>query len=492
MIKRCIGIDIGFSYLCAVQIVRTDGEFCIEKIFSTQIRRSTDSPDDILRLLFSRYAFDKRAYVAISMPHDAVFFRNLETDSAGVEQIREQNWSALENNFPIEAEKIVAQAYSYHPLPEGKYSILTAASARASIHKRLNIFTELKMHPTLVEAAIFAVHSTVALNHPEIMTGQAIIAYIDESYLTLAVTWDDGVLVVRSIPIITNSDSNIDSVEKQIAEVLSYESHITWRKVFGTDIEQDTKLYLITTGGVPDYLARLIEENLHCQTKVVDCYTTVKSLPELNADLPICVAEGLALRVLAPEQTKGINFLEADKADEKPALNLKKELVVCATLIGTIAIFLLVGLFVRLSHLEADYTRIKNKTKEIFTATLPEEKNIVSPLDQLEQKLESFRRDSQLFTSLSPTGLTPLEVLHRISANSPSRQNVNVDDILIAANTIRVNATCDSFESVYQWQRLLQKVPGFTLVDVMNPQKQPKSGVITFTMLLSSSIQETK
>lgn len=82
------------------------------------------------------------------------------------------------------------------------------------------------------------------------------------------------------------------------------------------------------------------------------------------------------MRVLAPEQTKGINFLEADKADAKPALNLKKELVVCATLIGAIAVFSLVGLFVRLSHLETDYARIKNKTTELFKATLPEEKII--------------------------------------------------------------------------------------------------------------------
>ena len=70
-----------------------------------------------------------------------------------------------------------------------------------------------------------------------------------------------------------------------------------------------------------------------------------------------------------------VNFLEADKADAKPVLNLKKELVVCATLIGAIAVFSLVGLFVRLSHLETDYARIKNKTTEIFKATLPEEKN---------------------------------------------------------------------------------------------------------------------
>ena len=156
MVRRCIGIDIGSSYLCAVQIMRTDEDFCIEKIFGTQIRRSTDSPGEMLRPLFSRYGFDRHADVAISMPHDAVFFRNLETDLEGLEQIRERNWFAMEHNFPVEAEHIVAQSYSEQPLQNGKYSVLTAASSRMSLRERLNIFAEAKIHPCLAETAIFA------------------------------------------------------------------------------------------------------------------------------------------------------------------------------------------------------------------------------------------------------------------------------------------------------------------------------------------------
>ena len=491
MIKRCIGIDIGSTYLCAVQIARTDEDFCIEKVFDAQIRRSTDSPGEMLRPLFSRYGFDKRADVAISMPHDAVFFRNLETDSAGLEQIRERNWSAMEHNFPVEADEIVAQAYSEHRLPDGKYSVLTAASARASLRERLNIFAEAKMRPCLAEAAIFAVHSAVAMNHPEIIAGQAMIAHIDEHCITLAVTQGGDILVVRSIPIIPGSDSDIDSVHEQIAQVISREARVTWRKVFGADIEKDTKIYLITTGESSDYAVGLIEEKLHSQTTVVDCYAAIENLSGQKADIPICVAEGLALRVLAPEQTKGINFLEADKADAELALNLKKEFAVCAALICTIAVFSLVGLFMRLSHLEAAYARIKNETTEIFQTACPQEK-IVNPLVQLQQKIESFGRDSRLFSSLSVSDLSPLDVLYKISANSPSRENIKVDDILIAADTVRINGTCDSFDSVYQWQRFLQEVPGLALIDVKDIGKESKSDLVEFTMLLSLSKQESK
>jgi Tfp pilus assembly protein PilN len=492
MIKRCIGIDIGSSCICAVQVMRTDDGFCVEKVVGTQIRRSTDSPGEVLRLLFNRHGFDRRAEVAISMPHDAVFFRNLETDSEGLEQIREGNWSALEHNFPVGAEKIIAQVYSYNPTPDGKYSVLTAATTMQSLHERLNIFAEAKLHPGMVEAAIFAVHSTVAVNHPEIMAGQAIIAYIDGCYLTLAIIRDNDIVVVRSIPVITESEDDIKSVQKQMAHVISREAQITWQKVFGTDIEQNTKIYLISTGQISNYMVLKIGKKLRSETTIVDCYATVENLSRQMVDIQVCVAEGLALRVLAPEQTKGINFLEADKADAAPALNLRKEFVFCAALICAIAVFLLVGLFTRLSHLEAAYARIKNETTEIFQATLPDEKNVVNPLVQLEQKIESFRRDSGLFASLSDSGLSPLDALYKISVNSPLRENIKVDDILIVADTVRINGTCDSFEPVYQWQQLLQENPGFTFVEVKDIQKQSKSGVVNFTMLLSLSTQEPK
>lgn len=485
MIKRCIGIDIGFSHLCAVQIARTEDELCIEKVFSAQTRRSKDSPQEILRSLVSRHGFDRRAEVSVSMPHDAVFYRNLETDFAGLEQIRLLPQSALENNIPIQTDEIVAQEYSRRQLPNEKYSVLTAAVSRESLRERLNILDGTKIKANLVEAAIFAVHTTIATNHPEIATGKAIIAYIDDSYLTLAVTENNNILIVRNIPIVSRTENNIDSAQEQVAEVLLREAQVTWQKVFGGDIEQGTNIYLATGGDVSIDIAEAITDSLRCQTVIVEPYARVKCLPEHNGEAAICVAEGLALRALAPDKTAGINFLKADNADTKPTLDLKKESIICAALIAAIVIVSFVGLFVRLLRLEARYANIKNEMREIFQRTLPEETHIVNPLVQLEQKLESFRKDYHVFASFFPTNLSPSKVLHEITTNTPSEKNIRINDLLITTESVRLQGTCDSFDSVYQWQQLLQEIPGFTLVDVRDVQKNPGSNTIQFTVLIS-------
>jgi len=491
MVKRCIGIDVGSSYLCAVQVLRIGKAFCIEKIFDTQARRGTDSASDTLKALVSKHGFDRRAAVAISMPNDAVFFRGLETDSVGLEQVRGRGYCGLDHDFPIEADEIVAQPCSYHQSTDQRYSILTAVVARESLRQRREILLRARMHPHLIGAAVFSIHSTITLNHPEIGHGAAIIACIDESGLTLAVTQDNVILAVRHFPIVSGSDSNGHLFEDQVGQVLSREAGITWRKLFEAEIAQDTKVYLVAASEDIADLKEAIEENLHCQTTVVNPYARILLKHAGRPRVDISVAEGLALRTLAPEYTSGINFLEADSVNAKSATSLKKELAICAVLVGAIAAVWLVGLFMRVSRLETEYARVKNEIRESFQTALPQEKNVVNPLAQLGQKLQSLKQDYALLGPISGAGTAPLEVLRTITTNTPADMNISLDDMLITTESVRLTGTSESFESVYNWQRLLQDVPQFSTVDVgQDTQREPEGNQVRFTVLVSFATKE--
>jgi len=519
MVKRCIGIDIGCSYLQAVQIARVEEGLRIERVFSCQHRRSTDSLPDILKSLLHRHGFDSRAAIATALPQDAVFYRNLETDAAGLEQIRQRDSSAFEQHFPIPPDQIITQPHSYRQLSEGRYCVLAAAVSRELVRQRCGLLAEAKLRPDLAEAAIFAICAAVTVNHPEITTGRAIVAYVDDSHLTLAVTEANSILIVRNLRLVYQPEGRVGSPQDQVAADLSREAAISWQKVFRCEIDQDSRLYLATGGGVSaetsgspapsalsprlsagvprpvagaklsngsvESLKAALEEKLPCRIICVDPYAKVERSPDCQANGAICLAEGLALRVLAPERAEGVNFLQADDAVAKPALNLKKELKICAVLVVAIAALLLVGLRVRLFYMERNYVRLKNQISEVFRATLPDEKTIVNPLVQLEQRIQSFQKDYQLFAAFHPTSLVPLNVWQTISTSMPSQGGFKVDDLLVTSSSARISGTCSSFESVYQWQEVLQKVPGFALVDV-DAQREPQSGAVSFTILVSS------
>ena len=489
-VKRAIGIDIGSSHLCAVQILRIGKAFCIEKVFKTQIRRSTDSSSDILKAKMRECGFSRRVPVAISVPNEAVFFRRLETDYAGLDEIRASGPFALEYDFPIDPNETVGQICSCRRMTAEKYSVLTAAITKKSLRESFDILLGAKRRPVLIDTAVFAIHSTVAQNHPEIRAGTALIVHIAESYLTLAVVQDNSIIMVRHLPIVDISGDDSDSDLQRIVEVLSLEAEIIWRKLFDSVLDRETRMYLVTSDDNLAALKAAIEENLPCQAIVVNPYAKIllKHLYRVPSD--IYVAEGLALRILSPDRANGLNFLEADNANMRPTLNVKKEFAICAVLVAAIAIVSLVGLFMRLAHLENRYAGIKNEMKEIFECTLPEEKNIVNPLAQLEQKLQSLQKDYVLFGSISGAGAGPLEVLHAIATSTPSELKINLDDVLVTTESVRLAGTSESFESVYNWQHLLGNALHFSTVDVRDIRREPNSEMVHFVVWASFAAEK--
>ncbi|UCE49674.1 MAG: hypothetical protein JSW47_05910 [Phycisphaerales bacterium] len=489
MVKRCIGIEVGPSYLCAVQVLRIGRAFCIEKVFDTQARRDTDSASEMLKALVSKHGFDRRAAVAISMPNDAVFFRSLETDAVGLEQVRDLRYSMFDYDFPIEADEIVAQPFSYRQTSDQRYSILTAAVARQSLREARDIVVGARMQPNFIGSTVFSIHSTVSLNHPESRTGIAIIAHVTEYCLNIVVTENNKILIVRHFPIVGNSESNGHPLEDQIGDILCREAGITWRKLFETEIPQDARVYLVGASESTADLKETIEENLHCRAIVANPYARVLLKHVGRHRVDISVAEGLALKTLAPEHIAGINFLEADSIKAKSTTSLKKELTVCALLVVAIAAVSLIGLFMRRSQLEARYEGIKSEINENFQRALPQEK-IVNPLAQLDQKLQTLQKDYALFGPALGAGVGPLEVLNVITDSTPEDMNISLDDVLITTESVRLTGTAESFESVYNWQRLLERTSQFADVEVGDPQLAADGKLVHFVVLASFSAKD--
>jgi Tfp pilus assembly protein PilN len=238
-------------------------------------------------------------------------------------------------------------------------------------------------------------------------------------------------------------------------------------------------------GRICDGFKTAIEEKLNCQVVAVDPYAKVKTSEEHSDGASVCVAEGLALRLLAPEKTAGINFLESANSSAKRTLSLKKELIILAILAAAIVLISLGGLFMRLLMLESEYAHVKDEIRDVFQRTLPKETSITNPLAQLEQKLQLLRKDYSSFSPVSENGLGPLEVLYAVSTTVSSEANISIDSMLITSESVRLTGVSASFESVYNWQRVLERIQGFSGVEAENVGKDSKSQLVHFTMIIS-------
>jgi Tfp pilus assembly protein PilN len=296
-------------------------------------------------------------------------------------------------------------------------------------------------------------------------------------------------LVVRHFPIVDSPEKNGHPVEDQVGDILCREAAITWRKLFETEIPEDTRIYLVGIGENMVDLKETVEENLRCKTTIANPYARVLLKHVGRPRVDISIAEGLALKTLAPDHIAGINFLEADSIKAKSTTSPKKEIAVCAVLIAAIAAVSLIGLFMRRSQLENKYEDIRSEINENFRRALPQER-IVNPLAQLDQKLQAMQEDYALFGPALGAGVRPLEVLNVITDSTPEDTNIGLEDLLITTEKVRLTGTAESFESAYEWQRLLEQTPQLSGVEVVNPQQVADGKLVHFVVQASITMKD--
>jgi Tfp pilus assembly protein PilN len=486
MPKRCIGIDIGRSHVCAAQLVRTAEGFRVEKAFAMQTRRSSDSLPATLHSLTERHGFDRRAEAAVCLPLHVFFFADIETDAHGWETIQASDATGVKDYFPIPAQEIITQVCSVLPLEEGKTSVLVAASSRQQLAAGLQSLHEGKITPVGLETPITAVQATILANHPESATGLAVVLYVDPSALALAVMHDGRLLLVRNIPLASAGEPEVEAFVPPMAEVIAQEIEITWRRLFGNDPEPGLRLFLSAPAPLTAALTSALQDKTNGQVVPVNPYACVERGEGVDPDLPIGVAQGLALRALEPQGADRLDFLAAYRARTRPQLRLTRELTVCGGLAAAVALLWTVGLFLQLSSLETRHGQLKQQMAAVFHEAVPQEQNIVDPLAQLQQHLDAFRKERDRMTSLHPNRPAPLEVLSALSRSTPATGALKLQDVRIAAEAVHITGTCDSFTTLSEWQRQLEAIPGLRVVDVPRPTKDAQSGKVRFTIALAT------
>ncbi len=477
MPKKCIGIDIGRVHIRAAQMARTAEGLRLEKTFDTQARRSTDSLAAILHSLIQEQGFDPRAEVAVSLPHHTCFFADVQTDAAGVAALQGGDASCLRNCFPIPVEDAIAQVCTAQISADGRHSLLVAAISCDQIREHLAALDEAKIKPARMDAPMIAAQTAIVTNHPAAARGLAVILYVDEATLSIAVTQDGNLLLVRNLPMFAGDTQNIESLAQQTAEIVAQEIEITWKRLFAKDPEAGLCLFLIASDRMTELLVPAIREKIDSRIVPVRPYTDTAGLRPMEVGSSLCVAQGLALRALQPQTAGPIDFLAAYRAKTQPAVRPRRELAICGGLAAAVAAVWVVSLFLQLSSLESQYKSLKEQEQTIFRRAVPEESTIVNAAAQLQQKLDALRKDCAMFTCFNPGRPGPLEVLYTLSRQVPATGTLRLHDVLIAGDSIAIVGTCDSFNTFFEWQRLIENTPGLRFTSEPQPEKTSDSKV---------------
>ncbi|MBN2376887.1 MAG: hypothetical protein JXD22_10825 [Sedimentisphaerales bacterium] len=485
MAKRCIGLDINSSHIHAVQLTCSDGRFHTEKTFSTPTRRENDSTSELLKSLIGRYGFDRRAPVAISTPHNEVFFRNTKNNPVLDKQYDSHQTLKTKFDFPIPSRDIILADCPPPSSLKNENFVLVTATNKKSLESQICHLENAKMRCCLADAPIFALHTAVMTNHPQLTAHPAVIIYTDDSHIILAVTSDKDIILARNLPLFSDHDqANVHSTEK-LTQILLQEIEISWRAAFREIIPENTNIVL--AGSITKHLDLIssLQQSLNCQISTADLSAKVTSSADSKLPPEHAIAQGLALRALAPHDTVGVNFIKVIEENTKKNLDCKKPAILSLALLATLAGAYLTGIFITKALWENKYTNIKNEIRQVFQQTLPDQTNIVDELAQMDEKLQTLRKEYASLQPFDQATLDPLSVLHHITANTPDNLNIEINNMSVTNSSAHITAVCNSFEDAYKWEKLLQSVSRFKSVQVQSPRKQPDSNMVEFTVFIT-------
>lgn len=196
----------------------------------------------------------------------------------------------------------------------------------------------------------------------------------------------------------------------------------------------------------------------------------------------VATALALALRGSMGGRFPDIQFRRGEFAFRGDVEDLQKVVKQVGLLAAGIVAFAVINFFVSYSLLQSRVTAVRKEVARLVTETIPEtpKKMVERPqaaLSVIGGKIQEMRDKKKKLEE--ETSLSVLKLLNEMSTVIPDKQNVMVDmdDLNIVGNKIRLQGRTNSFEAVDQLKEALSRSPLFRNVTTGNVKKGVKDDV---------------
>lgn len=247
----------------------------------------------------------------------------------------------------------------------------------------------------------------------------------------------------------------------------------------------------LLVGGSPPGLEEMLErESAFTVQRLEDL--PLRDVPESLRQRQALYAPalGLALREIADAPTLGLNFRRDDFAYQRGLQEMRGGLVRLGVLAAVVLLLFMVSAWISVHQLSTEYAEAREAVRTVFHATLPDKKP-VDETAQLGQAIEELRKRQQQLGVPAGGGVSALELLRDVSTRAPAEPRMNVEELTLDTEALRLRGKTSSFEAVEAVKRSLSESPLYKEVQVKDPRTTPDGAVeFRLNLLFGKSIEE--
>jgi general secretion pathway protein L len=456
MSKRLIGIEIGKSTLRIAIINQVKGQVSVVSLQKVGYADSGELTDHLKEILAGEFSIGDQ--LVTCLPARDAYVRRLEFPFQDDKKITSAIPFSLSAQLPVAIENCATAIQKAQPSDKG--AVVTAAAVPIeTFQSLLRVFEEADVPLHLVDLAPFSYVAGVGEQ-----VGRGLLVCVTDQETTISLV-QNGCLVDYRILAAIEKPAKMVQIQQLLREI---------RILKQISEEGDLNLCLMGEGSTPELAEALQSSGLEVEILSLE-------LSGQMVDDSFLPALALALRARADKHDQSFNFRRGQFALKGEWANLKRKLVILATLLGMSILILIGSMTFKYVDNAGRAEKLQTEMVNVYRSLFPEATTIVDVPLQLKSAIVSLQEKGSLITGGQSSTLAVLKELSTL----PGLVTVEFQELVLSTEELKLTGWTASFEAVNQMTKVLGESPLFTKVQVSDAKMSLNGSRIDFRLLLS-------
>lgn len=531
MAQTVIGLDVGTTSIKMVRLEASLFRFEFVDFSEHPLPMNVDLPweqlvTNVLQVLFSDRGM-KADRVVASLPGRNVSARLLTLPFTDRKKIDQTLPFEIEGLIPQPLEAVLLDYEVLEKTPEGAKALVLITEKRL-LESQLSLLKEAGIDPNVI------LPSSVALANlgKEISSSeQEPFAIVDfgESETSLCVVHDGGLRYGRTWALGSRALTQVIQDGLELSPALAVdkkekEANLHATPTPGGDSEQEwiagllgkalvplvggvrqsllsvsrsldltvRKVYLCGKGSRLKGLDRHLADELQVAVEPIALRGPVGSLLEAEGQDPAAAATslGLAYHAIREMAASRLNLRTGEYTYISERAELKRQALSVGVMAGVLLLLALIYFGLQYRFRSQEYERVSRTLDDVALEIFPELRNVpagVQRTSAITSRIDQERRERDLFAPLSAESLSVLDVMLEITKAVPQDVKIDVREMIMEGDKIRIEAETDSYNAAEQIKENLLATGVFASADIPEAKDSIDQSSVKFKMMLELS-----
>jgi general secretion pathway protein L len=485
---KILGLDINEDFISAVQVVSGLKGFQVISHSSVMVDKDNNL-DSALKELSQNIDMKSDTCIA-SISGDGVLYQNLIMPFKEPKKIKQTLPFEMETLVPFSIDDLVIDFNIVKSLDHSE--VLAVAAKKALISEYLERLKTFGISPHLLD--IRPVPIALWLLSQRETSDDGIMLDIGLNRISIVLFIEKRIALVRytsldggfqSPPYAKNTSAEkMDALTREEVESILQSLPMTVENSIRSFAWQTRrkiepgKIYLTGIGSLFKETDDIISQSLGLPVEQINISEDKRVRMDYNIASgwnPALMDGALSLAVREIKKGHGFNLRKGEFEIKKSYLGTVKELRKAAMFLLVILIFLVFDFSADYYSLKKRYAAAEQRCAELFSRTFPDTENVKYPVLQMRQKIDELKKSSALLPGDINKEQKVLGLINDISQRIPKTFDVDVTNMVIDTETIRISGETDTFNTVNSLKSELESSVYFNDITI-NSAKLDRTG----------------